>query len=355
MADWAEKVEIAMSLDDEEANQIRRNAAATGDPEKIAAANAYIANLWSLAQQNGCKTISGCNGHNIDQLRNIWKDTQSMTPTGQLNLQNRIGLNIYQLGRYFPQDLTPMLNELAQNARKNRGRSITVDQLWGNAGGVTFFTNQWNAEMKGVQRSILRGGMTAKQWRDIANLDKGLDAILQGFAKFILAGMSDEDWGKIRNILLSVSVGILAGIVLAYGVVAVIAAWEILGVWGLQSAAATIFQQGAFGAFLNVSAHMASNEIRIQCGENLSIYDGVGSQAFAGAIVGMSSGAAMNFATMVQGKIAQVLAQNPDLARTVLGLVKGAEAYGKNAPKLTFATNVAQNIGSIAKACGEQK
>ncbi len=214
LAWWAEQTERAKNLQDKEAEQIRENAAVTGDPDRIAAANAYIGNLDAIAKLNGCTSISSCNTAEMNDLREVWRNTQGLPPAEQLNLQNRIAFNIYEFAispnrcNNCRNAVTAVLDNLSRSTKIGRKNGYkTADQMWGDSKGLNLTDAQNNA-MKGVQKSILNGSMTAAKWKDrlqgndLQRLLGGIEGGWELFAQFALMGFSNEQWLQVADALL---------------------------------------------------------------------------------------------------------------------------------------------------------
>jgi hypothetical protein len=356
---WAQQTDNAknVSLQDEEASQVLKNARATGDVNKVLAAEAYISNLAEVARLSGCNSIIKCNTPDMKNLRETWKNTQDLDPVEQIKLQTRIGLNVYRLGVEGggKDSLSTILSSLAKNSKRTGNGERTADNVWGvgtsrDAHGFNLTSKQYSF-LKGVQMSYHNGsGMTSAQWRNRIQgsswdrMWRDLSSISDDAAAKFLAlygNYSDEDWKAVAEMIAQGALALVVAVMAAQiSLTVVVIIWFSLS-RAAQAALLGVLSSAGVGAFVGAFAQLAVNAILIACGaKDVGLFDDVGGQAVVGGAFGAAGGVANMGAKVTQSlsKVGGNLLQKTFQALT-------------SPTGLAVGQNISQSYKPIGQAC----
>jgi hypothetical protein len=333
---WAEQTEKAKSLQDEEAKRERDAARATGEVGQMAA-EAYIANLDAVAKANGCTSISSCNAPEMQRLREIWNNTKDLPPAERLEMQQRIGLNVFRFAvddnsscTGCRQGLTSVLNNLSKSTANGKKLGYrTAEEMWGNSRGFAL-TDDQRFTMSVMQQQIHQGKKTAAQIRQELRGNDFWNSVGRGWEKFAAWLLGDIPSELLQQVALAGGiVGVLAlGTLLAglsEGVIAIVT--PIIAALLKDAAIYGLIANVGIGAFFGVLGQIAVNAYRqVQCGSNVGLFDNLAPAAVGGGISGLGAGL------------------NPATTKAISSALSGA---GANALK-----GLISGIGSTAKQLG---
>ncbi len=94
---------------------------------------------WWIDQTEKAKNfqdISSCKTPDMQNLRAIWNNTKDLPPTEQLELQQRIGYNVYRFGidnnGKYKNVVSNVLANLAKSTKIGKDRGYrTAEEMWG--------------------------------------------------------------------------------------------------------------------------------------------------------------------------------------------------------------------------------
>jgi hypothetical protein len=368
---WAEQTEKAKNLQDEEAKNVRAQAQAmadkTGDYNYVLNANAFLANRNAIAQANGCSSPMNCNTPEMRDFRQLTKNIAGLSPGEQLKIQRRVALNVY---KFAVEDnsgcsncrggLSSVLKNLVKStAAGKKNGATTADEMWGNSYGFDLTDDQYDS-MKWVQTSILKGTMTAAKWRERFQgswwnqLLAKANGLYGDLAKLILLGASDELLQKIAKYAGFAAIGAIVAAVAFMAIEVAIVFLAVLDVLGTLPAFLGILQSAGIGAFLNSAAQVITNQIQINCGAKIGLFDGVPWQAASGALAGGGGAVGANFVAKQISK--QVAYLGPIVTQNINTIVNNAgQAVAPAMSALNATSGILQNGGSVQTACGGGK